>query len=59
MIYIEVIELNFCGLDYELKKNIDKRGLKDIQQNFNVINKDNDDNDNEEMDEIDSQTNKS
>ena len=58
MIYIEVIELNFCGLDYELKKNIDKRGLKDIQQNFNVINKDNDDNDNEEMDEIDSQTNK-
>ena len=49
MIYIEVIELNFCGLDYELKKNIDKRGLKDIQQNFKLINKD-DDNDNEEED---------
>lgn len=47
MIYIEVIELNFCGLDYEIKKNINKRGLKDMQQNFNSINKDIDDDDND------------
>ena len=25
MIYIEVLELKFCGLDYELKKNISQR----------------------------------
>ena len=29
MIYIEVLELRFCGLDYELKKNITIRGLED------------------------------
>ena len=56
MIYIEVIELNFCGLDYELKKNIDKRGLKDIQQNFKLINPDNDDDNDEELDSETSQS---
>ena len=29
MIYIEVLELKFCGFDYELKKNISRRGSKD------------------------------
>jgi hypothetical protein len=47
MIYIEVIELNFCGLDFEIKRNINKRSLKDMQQNFESINKVTDD-DNEE-----------
>ena len=31
MIYIEVLELKFCKLDYELKKNIIKRSLKDLK----------------------------
>ena len=31
MIYIEVLELKFCGLDYELKKNIIIRGLEDLE----------------------------
>ena len=47
LIYIEMIELKFCKLDYELKKNIDKRGSEDIIIGFSL-------NDNEsEGDEID------
>ena len=30
LIYIELLELKFCKLDYELKKNIDKRSTEDI-----------------------------
>ena len=30
MIYIEVLELRFCGLNYELKKNITMRSFKDL-----------------------------
>ena len=30
MIYLEAIELKFCGLDYELKENIDRRSTEDI-----------------------------
>ena len=30
MIYIEILELRFCRLDYELKKNISRRGTEDI-----------------------------
>ena len=30
LIYIELLELKFCGLDYELKINIDRRGTEDI-----------------------------
>ena len=30
LIYIELLELKFCGLDHELMKNIDKRGTEDI-----------------------------
>ena len=30
MIYIEILELRFCGLDFELKKNISRRGTEDI-----------------------------
>lgn len=29
LIYIEIIELKFCNLDYDLKKNIEKRSLID------------------------------
>ena len=31
MIYMEIIELKFCGLDYDLKINIQKRGIKDYK----------------------------
>ena len=31
MIYIEIIELRFLGLDYELKKNIKKRGETEVE----------------------------
>jgi hypothetical protein len=37
MIYIEVLQLNFCGFDYELKKNIAKRGNKDSLDNNDLI----------------------
>ena len=30
LIYLEAIELKFCGLDYELKENIDRRSTEDI-----------------------------
>ena len=30
MIYIEVLELRFCGLDYELKKDIMMRSIEDL-----------------------------
>ena len=30
LIYIESLELKFCGLDYELKKNIEIRSTEDI-----------------------------
>ena len=36
LIYIEVLELKFCGLDYELKKNIDRRGNYEINTIFNI-----------------------
>ena len=29
LIYLEVIELNFCGLNFNLKKNIIRRGTND------------------------------
>ena len=35
LIYIEVLELKFCKFDYELKKNIDKRGVKDTIEGLN------------------------
>ena len=31
LIYIEIIELKFCGLDYDLKKNIEKWGLVEVE----------------------------
>ena len=46
LIYIELLELKFCGFDYELKKNIDKRGTQDIIKSFDIDNDaDNDNND--------------
>ena len=30
LIYLEIIELNFLGLNKNLKKNIDQRGIKEI-----------------------------
>ena len=50
MIYIEVLELKFCGLDYELKKNIIIRGLEDLE----AVNKDE-----RQSLEIDTESNKS
>ena len=32
LIYLEIIELNFCGFNYNLRKNIIDRGMKDIQE---------------------------
>ena len=39
MIYMEIIELKFCGLDYDLKNNIRKRSIKDYQSVHEKINK--------------------
>ena len=44
MIYIEILELRFCGLDYELKKNISRRGTKDLLEIIDLMrNKNTDD----------------
>ena len=49
MIYIEVIELKFCKLDYELKKNIALRGRNDTKSSeYNLFL----DNDNDEKSEL-------
>ena len=45
LIYTELLELKFCGLDYELKKNIDRRGIEDIEIGHNLK-----DNESEESD---------
>ena len=34
LIYIEIIELKFCNLDYDLKKNISKRGVLDYYNEY-------------------------
>ena len=39
LIYIEVLELKFCGFDYELKKNIYKRSFNDFIEGFNMMKK--------------------
>ena len=49
MIYIEVIELKFCKLDYELKKNIALRGRNETKSSeYNLFL----DNDNDEKSEL-------
>ena len=35
LIYIEILELKFCELDYELKINIDKRSNEDSNIDYN------------------------
>ena len=45
LIYIEIIELKFCQLDYHLKKTITKRGQLDYDLLFAI--EDNDDQDDE------------
>ena len=37
LIYIELLELKFCGLDYELKKNIDRRGSEDTIAGLDIM----------------------
>ena len=57
MIYIEVLELHFCGFDYELKKKIEIRGkedIRDIIDDLNLITNDNEP-DNKSSSDISSQ----
>jgi len=35
LIYLEIIELNFCDLNYNLRKKIIERGIEDLNINFN------------------------
>ena len=56
LIFNELLELKFCGLDYELKKNIDRRGSEDIIKGLEIDNDSvNDKNDNIELIGIDDQ----
>ena len=48
IIYMEIIELKFCGLDYDLKINIQKRGIKDYKS---ISEKNNDEEDNDDIKE--------
>ena len=36
MIYLEIIELNFCDLNKNTKRNIEKRGIRELQSNLQV-----------------------
>ena len=36
MIYLEIIELHFCGLDYYLKNEIIKRGHKELHEIISI-----------------------
>ena len=38
MIYLEIIELNFCNLNYNLRKYINKRSIEDIYEDDNESN---------------------
>ena len=49
MIYIEILELRFCGLDYELKKNIARRGKKDLLEIIDSMGKKNEEGDDIEI----------
>ena len=50
-IFIEIIELNFCGLNFNLKKNITRRAVveKDKIYDINNINEDEDEDNNSEI----------
>ena len=37
LIYLEVIELNFCGFNYDLKQNIAQRGIDEHLASFCVV----------------------
>ena len=57
LIYIEVLELKFFRLDYELKKNINRRSTEDTIKGLNMIDVESEDDDtgsskNESMNEI-------
>ena len=53
LIYIEIIELKFCNLDYDLKKNIGKRGVMEyIEDETECEEKKNDNRKSDEMIEI-------
>ena len=49
LIYIEVLELRFCKLDYELKKNIEIRSQNDTKESSILIKKVNNDEDDNEL----------
>ena len=45
LIYIELLELKFLGLDYELKKNIDRRGNEDTIAGLDIMGDESESND--------------
>ena len=52
IIYLELIELKFFGLDYYLKKNIDIRSRKDVIREYSLNGVNDNDNDNDNDDAI-------
>ena len=36
LIYLEMIELNFCGFNYNLKKNIINRGIDEYKLSLSI-----------------------
>ena len=34
LVFLELIELKFCGLNTYIKKNIDRRSIKDVKECF-------------------------
>ena len=54
-IYLEILELNFCGLNLNLRKKIIERGLEDLyenDENDNLINEDDDEGNKKEKEKL-------
>mgnify|MGYP006873062716 CR=1 FL=1 len=56
LIYLGIIELNFCGLNYNLRKNIIERGKKEAEENEELGNFNDDDDDDKKENLINDKT---
>ena len=46
LVFVEIIELNFCGLNTNLKKNIIDRGINEINLIYDISDNSTNENDN-------------
>ena len=51
MVYLEIIELNFCGLNYNLKRKISERADEEKFEKYILGNEDEEENEDENVKE--------